>query len=86
MNKLQKVFSGVAGVVGGLFATAFAHAQAIPAGSLGIPTSTQPALLASIGNLFNDPGMLAVVVLAIALPLFFWFIGRVKRIAPGGGR
>jgi len=78
--------SGVSAALMGMIGAVAAHAQEIPSGSLGIPTSTQPALLASIGNLFNDPGMLAVVVLAIALPLFFWFVGRVKRITPGGGR
>jgi len=52
-------------------------------GAIGISSSTQPALLASIGNAFKDPGMDALIVMMLGIDIFFWFIHKTKRIVPG---
>lgn len=46
---------------------------AIGAGVLGLPVSSNRDLVASVGNIVSDAGVLALIVVAMALPLFFWF-------------
>lgn len=53
---------------------------AVGAGAVPISTSTQPALLASVTNMFQDPGLDALIVLMIAIDMFFWFTHRTKKI------
>lgn len=50
------------------------------------PTSTFATLQANVSDTLADPGVIALIVLAIGLPLLFWLIHRAKRVAPGGGR
>jgi hypothetical protein len=49
-----------------------------------IPTSTVSTLTAQVGALFTDPGLLGVIVLAAALPLFFWVTRKVIGLFPKG--
>ena len=43
------------------------------AGDLGFPSSTMVDLLASVSNVVGDTGLLEIIVIAMAIPLFFWF-------------
>jgi hypothetical protein len=45
----------------------------INSGDLSVPTSTTNDLLASISNVIGNAGFLGILVVAMALPLFFWF-------------
>jgi hypothetical protein len=59
-----------------------ANAQTIPAGALSVPTSTITDLLASVSNVFTDPGILGLVVIAAAIPLVFYFARQAIGLLP----
>jgi hypothetical protein len=46
---------------------------AIGAGVLGLPVSSTRDLVISVTNVISDAGVLGLIVIAMALPLFFWF-------------
>jgi hypothetical protein len=46
---------------------------AINSGDLSVPTSSTNDLLASVSNVIGNAGFLGIFVVAMALPLFFWF-------------
>jgi hypothetical protein len=48
------------------------QAAAMP-GSLALPSSSAYALVASVSNVVGGVGLLAVIVLAMAITFFFWF-------------
>lgn len=82
IKKISLWASGIgSGVIGLILATA-AHAQTIPAGSLSFPTSTVGDLLASVSNVFTDPGILGLVVIAAAIPLVFYFARQAIGLLP----
>ena len=82
MRKISLWVSGAGAAVIGLIGAAAAHAQAIPAGALSVPTSTVQNLLASVSNVFTDPGVLGLVIIAAALPIVFWFARQVIGLLP----
>ena len=47
-----------------------------------VPTSTVTSVMANVGTIFSDPGLLAVVVAAVAIPLAFWVIRAVIGLFP----
>jgi hypothetical protein len=49
-----------------------------------IPTSTIDSLRATVGAQFTDPGLLLILVVAVALPLTFWIVKRVVALFPKG--
>ena len=65
-----------------------AFAQAVPVGTLTIPSSTAAASLASVGNIFSDAGVAAWVILGAAIPLFFYVVKQLISLLPHsrGGR
>jgi hypothetical protein len=75
------VFGAGAAMVGPVMASA-ANAQTIAPGALSVPTSTVSNLLASTSNVFTDPGVLGLVVIAMALPLVFWFARQAIALLP----
>lgn len=74
---------GIAGAVAGFIATA---QSAFASSFFTIPTSTVTDLQANVSDTIADPGVLALLVLAIGVPLVFYLLHRAKRVAPGGGR
>lgn len=46
---------------------------AIGAGVLGLPVSSTRDLVISVTNVISDAGVLGLIVIAMAMPLFFWF-------------
>jgi hypothetical protein len=46
---------------------------AVNSGDLSVPTSTANDLLVSASNVIGNVGFLGILVVAMALPLFFWF-------------
>jgi len=83
MNKLKVLAASFGAGVVGLLGVAAAHADTINAGDLTVPTSTVHDLLASVSNIFTDPGILALLVVAVAIPLAFYVahqvIGLISR-------
>lgn len=49
-----------------------------------VPTSTVASIYTLVGDQLTDPGSLAIIVLAIGLPLFFWAVLRIKGLFPKG--
>jgi hypothetical protein len=49
-----------------------------------VPSTTPASLTASITDTLAEPGVLAVIVLVVALPLVFWVIRRVIGLFPKG--
>jgi len=45
-----------------------------------IPTSTVTSLGASVTDQITDPGTLAILVIAVAIPLTFYVISKIKKI------
>ena len=82
MRKISLWVSGAGAAIVGLIGAAAAHAQSIPAGALAVPTSTVQDLLASVSNVFTDPGILGMVIIAAALPIVFWFARQVIGLLP----
>lgn len=82
VKKISLWLSGAGAAVIGLIGAAAAHAQSIPAGALAVPTSTVQDLLASVSNVFTDPGILGLVIIAAALPIVFWFARQVIGLLP----
>jgi len=82
IKKITLWASGIGSTVAGLVLATAAHAQAIPAGALSVPTSTVQNLLASVSNVFTDPGVLGLVIIAAALPIVFWFARQVIGLLP----
>jgi hypothetical protein len=82
VKKISLWLSGAGAAIVGLIGAAAAHAQSIPAGSLTVPTSTVSNLLASVSNVFTDPGILGMVIIAAALPIVFWFARQVIGLLP----
>jgi len=58
--------------------------QAKAAALFAVPTSTVTTLTANVTDTLADPGLLAVLVVAAALPVIFWVIHRVKGLFPKG--
>ena len=56
----------------------------ISAGTLTIASGTAATALASVGNIFSDAGVAAWVILAAALPLFFYVIKQLIGLLPKG--
>ena len=82
MRKISLWVSGAGAAVIGMVMTVAAHAQSIPAGALTVPSSTVTDLLASVSNIFTDPGILGLVVIAAAIPLVFYFARQVIGLLP----
>ena len=82
MKRIAFWASGAGAAIVGLVATAAAHAQTVPAGALTVPSSTVTDLLASVSNIFTDPGILGIVVLAAAISLVFYFAKQVIGLLP----
>jgi hypothetical protein len=59
-----------------------AGAQVLPSGMLTVPTSTQTAIVSSVSNIFGDLGVLGVLVLAAAIPLFFYVAKQLIGMLP----
>jgi hypothetical protein len=53
---------------------------AVHAGDFGFPSSTMVDLLASVSNVVGDMGLLGVIIIAMAIPLFFWFVKEIIAI------
>ena len=81
MNKIYKWAIGL-GLASPVVAALSAHAATIATGDLSIPTSTVHDLLASVSVIFTDPGVLALVVVAIAIPLAFYFAHQAMGLMP----
>jgi hypothetical protein len=47
-----------------------------------IPTSTASTLLASVGDVVSDPGMLAILAVVLGVPFAFYVIKKVKALIP----
>ncbi len=82
IKKISMWVSGAGAAVLGTIAVAAAHAQTIPAGTLTVPSSTVTDLLASVSNIFTDPGILGLVIIAAAVPLVFYFAKQVIGLLP----
>jgi hypothetical protein len=82
IKKISVWASGIGSAVLGLVVATAAHAQSIPAGALTVPTSTVSNLLASVSNVFTDPGILGIVIIAASLPIVFWFARQVIGLLP----
>jgi hypothetical protein len=82
VKKISLWVSGAGAALIGMIAAAAANAQTIPAGALSVPTSTVTNLLASVSNVFTDPGVLGLVVIAMALPLVFYFARQAISLLP----
>ena len=82
VKKISLWVSGAGAAIVGMTMTVAAHAQTIPAGALSVPTSTVTNLLASVSNVFTDPGVLGLVVIAMALPLVFYFARQAIALLP----
>jgi hypothetical protein len=82
VKKITLWVSGAGAALIGLVGAAAANAQTIPAGALSVPTSTVTNLLASVSNVFTDPGVLGLVVIAMALPLVFYFARQAISLLP----
>jgi hypothetical protein len=82
MKKIALWLSGAGTAIAGLVLTVAAHAQTIPAGALSVPSSTVTDLLASVSNIFTDPGILGLVVIAAAIPLVFYFAKQAIGLLP----
>ena len=50
---------------------------AINQGDLSLPSSDSYDIMASISNIISDAGFLGILVVAMAIPLFFWFAKEV---------
>jgi hypothetical protein len=84
VKKILAWGSGVAGAVTALAVPFLSHAQVISAGALTIPSSTANDFLASVSNIFSDNGVLAIVVIAAAIPLFFYAVRQLIGLLPKG--
>jgi hypothetical protein len=73
---------GLAFTIAAVIAPALVGAQAVPVASLVVPSSTAPALLTSFSNILTDPGVLAIVILAAAIPLFFYIVHQLMGLLP----
>jgi len=82
MKKIALWLSGAGTAIAGLALTVAAHAQTIPAGALSVPSSTVTDLLASVSNIFTDPGIRALVVIAAAIPLVVYFAKHATGLLP----
>lgn len=84
MKKIYKLASGVSATIAGIAVGLLAHAQT----AIVVPTSTANSLTGYVGSQFTDSGTLTVVVLAIAIPLFFYVVHQVMGLLPKsrGGR
>ena len=82
VKKISMWISGAGVAIFGAVAAVAAHAQTIPAGTLTVPSSTVTDLLASVSNIFTDPGILGLVVIAAAVPLVFYFARQVIGLLP----
>lgn len=80
MNK-AKIYSlaGTGAAILGFGLTALAHADAFV-----VPTSTAPSLTAIVGDQLADPGTLAVIALAVGVPLAFYIIHQLIGLVPKG--
>ena len=82
LRKISLWVSGAGVAAIGMVAAFSANAQTIPAGTLTVPSSTVTSLLASVSNIFTDPGILGLVVIAAAIPLVFYFARQVIGLLP----
>ena len=82
VKKISLWVSGVGAALIGLIGAAAANAQTIAPGDLSVPTSTVHDLLASVSSVFTDPGVLGLVVIAMALPLVFYFARQAIALLP----
>ncbi len=82
IKKISMWVSGAGAAIVGMALTVAAHAQTVPAGSLTVPSSTVSDLLASVSNIFTDPGILGLVIIAAAVPLVFYFAKQVIGLLP----
>jgi hypothetical protein len=82
IKKITLWASGIGTAIFGLVIASAASAQTIPAGALAVPTSTVTDLLASVSNVFTDPGILGLVIIAASLPIVFWFARQVIGLLP----
>jgi hypothetical protein len=49
-------------------------------GVLVLPSTDAPDLLASVSNVMADAGFLGIIILAMAIPLFFWFAREIVAL------
>ena len=77
-KKLALWITGAEAVLFSLAGTLAAHAQSF----MTVPSSTQAALTADIGAQLADQGTLALVILAIAIPLFFYVVHQLMGLLP----
>jgi hypothetical protein len=49
-----------------------------------LPVSFGTDFLANVGDQISDPGLLAVILIAVGIPFAFWFIKRVAGVIPKG--
>ena len=82
IKKISLWVSGAGAAIVGMALTVAAHAQTIQPGALTVPSSTVTDLLASVSNIFTDPGILGLVVIAAAIPLVFYFAKQAIGLLP----
>jgi len=54
------------------------------ASAITVPTSTATDFTATVSDTLADPGLLAVLVIAAALPVIFWVAKRLIGLVPKG--
>jgi hypothetical protein len=77
-NKFYAKVAAVSAVVSSAGIAIFAHAQAF----MVVPTSTAPALTASIGSQIADSGTLLIIGIAAGIPLTFYVIHQLIGLLP----
>lgn len=76
-KKLALWSTGVGTAVAALATTVLAHAQMFT-----VPSSTAPALTASVSQQIADPGTLLVIGVAAGIPLVFYVIHQLIGLLP----
>ena len=74
-NKIKYLGFAAAAAALGFAPMAFAADPVIT-----VPTSTASNLFANVSSIITDAGMLTVAVAAVALPLAFWVIKKLKSL------
>ena len=75
-KNLSLILAGAGTAVLGLVSAFAASAQVV------VPTSTTQSLLANVGSQISDPGTLAVIILAVGIPLAFYVIHQLMGLVP----
>jgi len=80
MNKIYLKLAGVGAAVGAVFSAVAANASSL----FTIPTNLAASTTATVSDTIGDPGLLTVIVVAIALPLVFWLAHGLKGLFTRG--